>query len=282
MSYRESLSQRAIAISISDSPDMAVLGLEEDHLRDAMTEVARHLLALGARLAYGGDLRTHGFTELLFELVARHRRDADIGDERASVISYLAWPVHLGMPVEELKGLFQDMGDIAEVICLTKDGRVMPFDERKRLATRAPTESEWAQGLTAMRRVITDASDARVALGGRMRGFKGRMPGIAEEALSALQAGKPLFLLGGFGGCTRDIAEHLGIIAPGTRPRPPWRGRRLFVGLDASRLNNGLDAEENATLTRTVHVDQAVALLLRGLLRLLARSDDESSLAGEA
>ncbi len=92
MTYQEPLSQKAVAISISDSPDMAVLGLAEEHLRDAMAEVARHLLAMGARLVYGGDLRAYGFTELLFELVARHRRDADIGDNRAGVVSYT--PTH--------------------------------------------------------------------------------------------------------------------------------------------------------------------------------------------
>jgi H+/gluconate symporter-like permease len=77
MTYREVLSQRVIAISTSESPDMPVLGLTDEHLRDAMAEIARHLLALGARLAYGGDLRAYGFTDLLFELVARHSRDAD-------------------------------------------------------------------------------------------------------------------------------------------------------------------------------------------------------------
>ena len=41
---------------------------------------------------------------------------------------------------------------------------------------------------------------ARIVLGGRVAGYKGRMPGIAEEALLSLQAQQPVFLLGGFGG----------------------------------------------------------------------------------
>ena len=104
MRYREGLSQVAVAISISESPDMAVLGLSDEHLRDAMAEIARHLLALGVRLAYGGDLRASGFTELLFELVARHRRDADEGDERTGVTNYLAWPVHISK-IQQVQGL---------------------------------------------------------------------------------------------------------------------------------------------------------------------------------
>lgn len=53
-------------------------------------------------------------------------------------------------------------------------------------------------------------SDARVVIGGRVEGYKGAMPGIAEEVLLSLKAGKPIFLVGGFGGCTRDLAETLG------------------------------------------------------------------------
>src|SRR4051794_16706688 len=98
MTYQEPLSQKAVAIAVSESPDMAELGLAPEHLRDAMAEIARHLLAMGARLIYGGDLRTNGFTELLFELVARHRRDADVGDVRPAVVNYLAWPTYVTKP----------------------------------------------------------------------------------------------------------------------------------------------------------------------------------------
>lgn len=62
------LSGRCIAFSISRSPDMEVLGMGREHLDDAMTEIARHLIACGATLAYGGDLREKGFTKRLFEV----------------------------------------------------------------------------------------------------------------------------------------------------------------------------------------------------------------------
>ena len=50
MSRNEPLSGRTVAVSISESPDMKVLGLAQEHLDDAMSEVARHLMAMGARL----------------------------------------------------------------------------------------------------------------------------------------------------------------------------------------------------------------------------------------
>ncbi len=55
-----------VAISTSDSPDMAALGLGEGHLKEAMAELALQLLAADISLAYGGDLRAHGFTQFLF------------------------------------------------------------------------------------------------------------------------------------------------------------------------------------------------------------------------
>jgi hypothetical protein len=266
MSYQEALSQRVIAISTSDSPDMPALGLSDEHLKDAMAEIARHLLALGARLVYGGDLRAHGFTELLFELVARHRRDADDGDIRPAVINYLAWPVHIYMKAKDLERLSADLAGSAELICLTLDGRRLTLVERQKLAPRQPTKAEWARGLTAMRHVMRQEADARIVLGGRVDQYKGVMPGIAEEALLSLQSKQPLFLMGGFGGCARDIAETLGIIAPWAASHPAWRERQQFEMFAMSDLNNGLTAEENATLARTPHVDQAVTLILRGLL----------------
>jgi hypothetical protein len=267
MSYQEPLSQHSIAISISESPDMAVLGLSQEHLHDAMAEVARYMLAMGARLIYGGDLRPGGFTEVLFELVARHRRDADLGDERVGVTNYFPWPVHASLPSEEMKQRAEDLSGVAELVFLTVDGKVMSSEERQQLPPRQATEDEWADGLTAMREVMTRMSDVRIVLGGKVVGFKGRMPGVAEEALAALQAGQPLFLLGGFGGCARDIAEELGLVPTWTATRPAWPDRSNFTNFTVRDLNNGLDAEENAILATTVHVDQAVTLILRGLLR---------------
>lgn len=268
MSYQEPLSQKAVAIAISDSPDMPALGLAPEHLRDAMAEIARHLLAMGARLVYGGDLRMNGFTELLFELVARYRRDADVGDVRAAVVNYLAWPIVVSKPASEMRDLAKGLTGLAELHLLDRQGAELQLDALTDASTQI-TDADWADSLTAMRDVLTRASDARIVLGGRVEGYKGRMPGIAEEALTALQAGQPLFLLGGFGGCASDIAALLKL---GSQPviTPAWPGADAFRPFDGLALRNGLTVEENAVLVRTVHVDEAVALVLRGLLRLAA------------
>lgn len=47
-----------------------------------------------------------------------------------------------------------------------------------------------------------------------------------------------------------------------------WARREAFEAFTCTDLNNGLTQTENATLAVTPHVDQAIALILRGLLRL--------------
>ncbi|APX86879.1 hypothetical protein BV511_20560 [Methylorubrum extorquens] len=280
MSHLTPLGARTVAISISESADMAILGLAEEHLRDAMGEVVRHLLAMGARLAYAGDLRNQGFTALLVELVARHRRASPTEDEPTGVVSYLSWPVHAGFRAQDIKEAARQLKGVAEVRCLDLDGRDMPLDTLAQEPSVA-TEEQWGTGLTAMRSVLTKATDARVVLGGRVIGYKGRMPGIAEETLFALRANQPVFLLGGFGGCARDIAEDLGLISPEGRS-DEWTGREAFKRVAPSSLNNGLTEDENRTLARTAHIDQAVALVLRGLLKQVKAAQEHSPSTAQA
>lgn len=253
----------SIAISISESPDMATLGFGPEHLDDAMTEVARHLLAAGARIFYGGDLRAEGFTQLLFEIVARHR---PLGQATGpSVVNFLPWPVHAGMDTASLEKLLSALDGAGEMVLLDVEGRPLPAAERVVMAPATIGPADWEAGLTAMRRATTLRTDARVALGGKIAGFKGRMPGVVEEVLLATEHGQPVYLLGGFGGAARDVAADLGFVdddgtgGPKTMPHP----RVDFAP-------NGLTHQENATLARTAHIDEAVALLLRGLSRLMA------------
>lgn len=163
---------------------MEVLGLAQEHPDDAMAEVARHLMAMGTRLVYGGDLRPKGFTELLIEPAIRHRRGTDDRPEHAVFTNYFPRPVHVSLSPEEVNQRREAVEGLAELIFLTVDGREMSFEERMRSAERDPAEGEWAEGPASMRRLV-----------------------------------------------------------------------------------NGLDFEENRTLATAIHVEQAVTLVLSGLLR---------------
>ena len=258
----------AIGISVSESPDMRVLGLSDGHLRDAMAEVALHLLASGNSLTYGGDLRQHGFTELLIELVGRYRNHPQ-HHGTIIVTDYLAWPVHIRMTPNELAAFAAEHETAAHLIFLARDGARLAREQRLELPAREPDDHEWAEGLTAMRTVMREEIRARVVLGGRVTGYKGAMPGIAEETYLSLQVRQPVFLLGGFGGCARDIAETIGLTDRWAGSRDDWAGRDRFRSYSSDDVHNGLSREENVVLARTPHIHEAITLVSRGLRRVL-------------
>lgn len=252
-----------IAVSISDSPDLAYRGLGERHLRDVMVEIARHLISEGGSLVYGGDLRQHGYTELLFEVAARYHKSSD---GLPAFTNVLPWPSHVALAKEEFDKREQDLGEHARLVRLARDGSNLP---REQAFPRTPPEdTDWAPALTAMRRRVTEQCQVRIVLGGVVEGYRGRMPGIAEEALLALQAEKPVYVLGGFGGCSGDICEEMKLVAPGHSQRR-WTMREEFAGMNVKHLRNGLTEGENRTLASTGHTDELVVLILRGLRRVV-------------
>jgi hypothetical protein len=279
------LAGRCIALSISESPEMAVLGLGKEHLEDAMTELARHLIASGASVAYGGDLRPGidrggsrgeirasepstdhggvGFTNLLFEVVNRYRLNRD--EDRILVRNYLAWPVHSVLRKNDIEALQHGLEGLADLILLSLDGKRISLDDRPQEPITVK-QDEWIDGLTAMRRTMAAETQARIVLGGKTSGFKGSMPGIAEEALIQLNQAAPLYVLGGFGGCSHDLAVAMRL---DTRsPTADWTAVSKFNRFSPSNLRNGLTEAENKRLASTAHVDEAAALVMRGLFKL--------------
>ncbi len=263
----------AVGVSVSESPDLWALGLSDEHLRDAMAEIALQMLASGRSLAYGGDLRPHGFTELLAELVKRYRGHPR-HDGTIVVTDYLAWPVHIRMTPDEIAAFSAEHELGVHLVFLALDGARLAREKRLKLRAHEPDQKEWTAGLTAMRTAMRGDIRARVVLGGRVEGYKGAMPGIAEEACLSLEAGQPVFLVGGFGGCARDIAETVGIAERWAGSRDDgWAGRERFRKYSPDDLRNGLSRDENAILARTPHIQEAVALVLQGLRQVLGNGD---------
>ncbi len=265
----------AVGISVSESPDLRALGLSHGHLRDAMAEIALHVLASGWSLAYGGDLRQHGFTQLLAELVRRYR-DHPRHAGTIVVTDYLSWPVHIQMTSNKLAAFSAEHEPAARLVLLTLDGARLAWEQRLKLPAHEPHEDEWTRGLTAMRTVMRGDIQARVVLGGRVEGYKGSMPGIAEETCLSLEARQPVFVLGGFGGCARDIAETLGLAKHWAGSRDEWAGRQCFRKYSPDDLHNGLSQEENVVLVQTPHIQEAVTLVSRGLRRILSDRDGDA------
>ena len=261
-------SPRNVGISISESPDMRYFGFTDGHVKDAMAGFAIYLLSSGATLAYGGDLRDRGFTRLIFDLVLRYRP----GEE--AVANYLAWPVHATMKANDIRDLDEELQGFARLILLALDGRPMPCKDHRTVPPSVVDDKKWCIGLTAMRELMCAQTDARIVLGGKLDGYKGAMPGVAEEALLALAAKQPVFLVGGFGGCARAIAETLGLVDRWAGSHDTWQGREQFEGRTGTDLNNGLTLEENCQLASTPHVDNAIMLVMTGLRRIRRSAGD--------
>lgn len=295
--FHQFLAGRTIGLSASASEDLEALGMNQAVLGLAYVELARHLLAHGACLAYGGDLRQAGYTQQLFDLVRTYELPGLDSGER--VTSYLSWPIHLELGDDDRI----DLLDIATLVEMPLDaalqahfgldaGRYLPPDSND-------NRHVWAHCLTAMRQQMTDHIDARIVLGGQSTRFLGRYPGIAEEALLAVDAGMPTYVLGGFGGCAADLATTLGgaeaerltgrfqfNASPQAKDnralRDAWAAYDSRVPIDyealtsqfadrgIAALGNGLSTTENQVLFRTDDIDEIIALVLRGLRRQAA------------
>jgi hypothetical protein len=283
------LKGRLIGLSISNSSDLAERGMSLDHLQDAMVECARHLLAQGASLAYGGDLRPGGFTTILFELVRSHNRAGD----KERIHNFLAWPIHLRLDPTAWHEYLDEIHPylLSPPTDLGIDGKVYmaPDDATGRYV--------WARSLTAMRVEMNLKTHARVLLGGQVTGFKGKYPGLLEEALLAMRSDKPLYLVGGFGGCTRAIVDALKGATPeafteafqmqeplykaiveryrtdvADKKTTPidYAGELQFLRTrGVAGLNNGLSADENETLFTSKNLPEIVHLILKGLTHRL-------------
>jgi hypothetical protein len=278
-----------IGLSISNSPGLPERGMSLVHLEDAMVECARYLLAQGASLAYGGDLRPGGFTTILFELVRSHNRAGS--DER--IHNFLSWPIHLRLDPaawhEYLDEIHPYRLSPPADLGLDEKAYVAPDDANGRYV--------WARSLTVMRQAMDAMTHARVLLGGQVSEFKGKYPGLLEEALLALRSGKPVYLIGGFGGCTRSIvdalkgrvpepfteafqiqdplykslAERYGKDAAATKTTAiDYAGELQFLqGKGVGGLDNGLSDDENEILFSSRNLPEIIYLLLKGLTRRL-------------
>ncbi len=289
---RDSLSGERVGISISEvaGDGYATNPLDQDHLVRLAQDLARHLLARSATLLYGGDLREGGFTEFILDeaMILQDR----IGAEVPVVENHLAWPLHLASPeviawqAKYSQVMLTAQHDIPRDI----SDRV---DANTSLEPVTPENSYvWSRCLTQMREESIASSTVRVCAGGKRLGYKGKMPGVLEEILLALATGKPIYLLGGFGGLVADVCEVIiGGIVPDALSEQ-WQqlhnsgyadlqdiarsnGRAADYGEILGALQkagvsdlaslSGLSEQDYCRLMTTPFVDECVHLILKGL-----------------
>ncbi|PCJ85804.1 MAG: hypothetical protein COA54_10435 [Thiotrichaceae bacterium] len=206
-SERDCLYNKRVGISISDVPGDGFTGhhIHADHLVQLAQDLARHLLARSAVLLYGGDLRPGGFTEFILD-EARILKDR-LGETAPHVENHLAWPLHItDSEITAWRARYHQVMETVEheipsdvAVDIDKDAFLLPNTTRNSYI--------WSRCLTEMRDKSISSSTARICAGGKLSGYKGKMPGVLEEIALALNTQKPIFLLGAFGGVVGEVCK---------------------------------------------------------------------------
>jgi hypothetical protein len=306
-SFQAPLAGMQVALSLSDSPDVGgINGTTAEHVEDATVALARTLASAGAGIAYGGDFRTNGFTPLLIELLQAYNQTSSTPAQLLH--AYLGVPLDPG-DAQDLAFTAHHLGRFGD---LAKEVLLDTWSKTDVEAWPAPAKA--ALYFSDMRRLMALQTQALVVIGGQAvpknsnparSGYGGRYPGGVEEAWRALEAGCPLYVVGGFGGAAelvsalllgRDTPERL---CEETWQHEPWF-EELTAGLDAESDSiealglpatmyaladcvrqagaqhlqddesscawNGLTVEQNKTLFQTRDPMIIASLVMRGLL----------------
>ena len=135
------------------------------------------------------------------------------------------------------------------------------------------------------------SEDFRILAGGKVNDYKGKMPGVVEEAAIALEMDKPLYIIGAFGGAAREVARALSgdpfsFTANTYHTGADYASFRAYYnehhaeapidlaaqsvrftsyGLDRLAKNNGLTTDENQRLFQSPHLSEIIYLVFKGL-----------------
>tara|TARA_B100002003_G_scaffold30629_4_gene25673 strand:+ start:3943 stop:4821 length:879 start_codon:yes stop_codon:yes gene_type:complete len=224
------LEGRTVAISVSDAPDRGRLGFPHREVDRALLSTCTALVRAGAEIAYAGHLDPEGYTFKIF----RHLAGAYAGSRETPFRHFVPEPVAREARYADLLAVL----DEGRAVVRTEIARGDTFVPARPSGGRIRLDSEFVaddvqlekwfaavaprsvpDGFGTARRMMSALVDARIVMGGRMGvlsdphdTYQGAMPGIVEEAIVTLEAGKPLVVLGAFGGAARDVAIALGLL----------------------------------------------------------------------
>lgn len=263
-----------VAISVSNSEDIARLGLTEDHCQSAVAEIARAVLLAGGNITYGGRLLPLGFTQILMDEVRRY------GDGRKSLTICVPEPEHRDISGKDLRAIDKSLGTSAELVLLDATGNETKPGEAPSVEKTASD----AEALTAMRHFVAQRTHARVLVGGKLNGYQGEIPGIIEEASLSIAAGRPLYVAGGYGGAAAAVAECLGfddhLWAPPNFPEGSGADtvqdalRALAEMWKGAEVPNGLDESQRRQLAASHRAGDIASLVAVGLSLISLQKED--------
>lgn len=286
------LTNKSVGISISEisEDELENLGQNANHLKQLSQTVAKYVMGCRATLVFGGDLRPkNSFTDYLLE-------ESRILKERLRLNgkflkNYFAWPIYNANRKElvDWKVKNKEFVEIVEV-----SGAQISDEEQSQFVKPDSPEHlyKWAKSLTKMRDEMIEHCDARIVAGGKLCGYKGRMPGVLEELIIACKKKKPVYLIGGFGGVAKAVGDFIFADKKDERLSLDWQKQSnaqlsgllelyekydkedlgydtVFDVLSSLKINdfnhNGLSKKENERLYESTNPDEICDLILKGL-----------------
>jgi len=218
---------KKIAISVSETNNFDN-GVEIEHLQDIVIELVRFLMLSSNQIIYGGDIKYSlglNFAEIIFDLALKY------STKKPTVINPL--PIKFYNKINDsVKANYIDIIEFKKV----------------------------SDNLSEMRKYMSSIEDARIIIGGKLEGYQGKYPGVLEEAYYTLQAKKPLYIIGAFGGVAKEIVK----LRNGEEIEQ-WKNFEIYNDIKTLPLNNGLSKEENNILFYSKDVDEIIKIIMKGL-----------------
>ena len=200
------LSGKRIAISVSESDNSLEKGVSSIMLKDFIVELARYILVNDGHLIYGGNLQKEGFTKLFTNLAKQYKDSNSLQDNKSFFTNFFSWPLNLLITEKEKADFIFSRTEI--IFVMPKLEKIIDF---KKYLKPESNENKfiWAKSLSEMRRRKEQNTDILILVGGRINNFKGCMPGILEEFITAIRQKHNVYLLGGYGGMSEIIVKVL-------------------------------------------------------------------------
>ncbi|WP_156174108.1 hypothetical protein [Mycobacterium nebraskense] len=262
---RNALKGKRIALSVSESSDLARLGLYSAHLDLAVAELTRAIVFAGGAVVYGGRI-DWGFTNIVLDEAERY-------GSSTTFEHYVPYSEHSGVAHSELDAYARGLSVKSRVLLIDANGAAREVADAS-AAGFARGDVDTSDALTSMRKVTSDVSDARVVLGGKVAGFGGAVPGVAEEAALTATLGKPLYIAGGFGGAATLVGRiaypDLYAWLPSELPAGVTTDVEASVSdlLPNQLADDGLTSNERALLAQTNRPADVATLSILGLSKL--------------
>jgi hypothetical protein len=269
MSSHKPKKKSCIAISVSESMDSTYTN---ESLQNFVIDITTNLILTGKRIAYGGDLRKGGFSEIISDTSYRQR---GFSKEDRVVDQYISYPIHKQVTTEAL--------------FFSKDSRVQLI--KTAVERKDDPAFLWSRSLSRMRAQMAMNTNASILLGGKTTDYLGIIPGLIEEAKMTLKNEKPLYLIGCFEGAASQIIqaiegqnftytenefhhthEYIQFKYNYNLENPQQKisieeDAKFFreYGLERLSKNNGLTPEENRILFYSRNPSEALFHLFKGL-----------------